>query len=126
MELSTTCIFTITLTDPQINDFQLEQRTQQLYKKLGQISGLIDMQRVPNNQVTVGLKGGRYLVGLLRLKAQKSAVPAIAQAVSDAVKVSGCASLSVDNNPDRVASSDTNSEEFTTQVIDFLILVQGE
>jgi hypothetical protein len=126
MQPSITCTFTITLNDSQLNDFQIEQRTQQLYKRLAQVSGLIDMQRVPNNQATAGLKGGRYLVGKLRLKARQSAVPEIAQTVYDAVKASGCASLSIDDHPDSVASSHNSSEGFTTQVVDFLAPAQGE
>jgi hypothetical protein len=109
---------TITLIHPELNDFDLEQLTQEFYQRLAQIPDLVTIERVQNPATSSGQKGGHYLVGLLRAKAEAAGISEIAKITHDALIYGGCATITNNDavHPATVSTNDFTQSEFIAQV----------
>jgi hypothetical protein len=109
MNPTTPLEITITLIQPDLDDLDLERLTQQFYQRLTKIPDLIAVERVKDETIVKGDKGGRYLIGVLRAQATADRIEAIANSTYDYSK-SGCAILKVTTAN---CSSDTSTAELT-------------
>jgi hypothetical protein len=109
---------TITLVHPELNDFDLEQLTQEFYQRLANIPDLVAIERVQNETPGAGKKGGHYLVGRLRAKAAAAGILKIAKVTHDALVYGGCATITSSDadNPTSVSTHEFTQSEFIAQV----------
>jgi hypothetical protein len=110
---------TITLIQPELDDFNLERLTQQLYQRLMNIPELIAVERIEADPISEGYKGGHYLIDCLKAKAMPEEIEAMANSVYD-YSQAGCATMKVD--------TPTGSIEISTAALtksEFVDLVQS-
>jgi hypothetical protein len=117
MNFTTPLEITITLIQPELDNFDLERLTQQLYQRLMNIPELIAIERIEADTISEGYKGGHYLIDCLKAKARFEEIEAIANSVYD-YSQAGCATMKV-NTPTgsvEISTAELTKSEFVDRV----------